>query len=321
MKLDPQAQAILDIQAAAWAKGAAKFHELSAKAARETYLRGCEAFASPAPKVESVTDLAFEGPGGPLPVRLYRPLDSDSDALLPVLVFFHGRGFVVGDLDSHDTLCRRLCNQGGFAVLAVDYSRAPEHPFPAAMDDAYAAVEWAAAHGAEYGIDPSRMAVGGDSAGGTLSAVVCLMARDEKGPEIAFQALLYPGVDMSFSGGSKRSLGEGYILDQESMGYFYRHFMGDAGDREDWRASPLKAPDHSGLPPALILTAGFDPLKDEGLAYADKLKAAGVEVNYSCYEGMLHGFLTMDGMIDMAGEAIAEIAQEVAQGLRRVSQP
>ena len=320
MKLDPQVQAILDIQAAAWAKGAQKFHELSAEAARETYRRGSDAFCASPPKVAEITDLAFEGPGGPVPLRLYRPLGSDSESLLPVLVYFHGGGFVVGGIDTHDTLCRRLCNEGGFAVLSVEYRLAPEHPFPAAMDDAYAAIEWAAAYGGEHGFDGGRLAVGGDSAGGTLSAVACLMARDVNGPAIAFQALLYPGIDMDYNEGSRQALGEGYILDKESMAYFYRHFMGESGNRTDWRASPIKAADHSNLPPALVLTAGFDPLKDEGLAYAEKLNSAGVDANYSCYNGMAHGFLTMDGMIDMAGEAIGEIAKEVANALERVPQ-
>jgi len=315
MKLDPQAQSILDIQAIAWAKGVSKFHELTAEQARATYLRSCEGFGAAKPEVSSVTDLAFEGPGGAIPLRLYRPAGATEDLLLPVLVFFHGGGFVVGDLESHDTLCRKLCNRGGFAVLAVEYRLAPEHPFPAAMDDAYAAIEWAAAHGGEHGFDGGRLAVGGDSAGGTLSAVSCLAARDNGGPQIVFQALLYPGTDMTYDSGSRQALGEGYILDRDSMAYFFRYFMGDTGDRTDWRASPLKAKDHSGLPPALVLTAGYDPLKDEGLAYAEKLNASGVEANYSCYNGMLHGFLTMDGIIDMADEAIGEIAREVAQGL------
>ncbi len=315
MTLDPQAQSILNIQAVAWSKGVPKFHELTVEQARETYLRSCEGFGAAKPEVASLTDLAFEGPGGAVPIRLYRPAGAADTALLPVLVFFHGGGFVVGDLETHDTLCRKLCNRGGFAVLAVDYRLAPEHPFPAAMDDAYAAIEWAAAHGGDYGFDGGRMAVGGDSAGGTLSAVSCLAARDNGGPEIAFQALLYPGTDMTYNEGSRQDLGDGYILDRASMAYFYRHFMAEAADRTDWRASPMKAGDHSGLPPALVLTAGYDPLKDEGLAYAEALNAVGVEANYSCYNGMLHGFLTMDGVIDMADEAIDEVAREIAQGL------
>jgi acetyl esterase len=250
------------------------------------------------------------GPAGALPLRVYTPVAPGSGAL-PAIVYFHGGGFVVGDLDCYDTLCRILANESGCRVVAVDYRLAPEHPFPAAVDDCFAALKWVEDKASVLCIDPNRMVVAGDSAGANLAAVTCLLARDNKdNPKIVFQLLIYPPTQM---GGvsETRPHASGYLLDQRSIDWFQSHYVPKDADRADPRLSPLAATDAGRLPPAYIVTAGFDPLREEGLAYAEKLKRADVPVTLVDYPSMIHGFFSMSAFIPLASEAIAAAAQAV----------
>jgi acetyl esterase len=228
-----------------------------------------------------------------------------------VLVYFHGGGWVIGDLDTHDVLCRQLANGSGCAVVAVHYRLAPEHRFPAAVDDAIAATRWISKHAAELGLDVTRLAVGGDSAGGNLAAVVAIAARDGAGPPIAYQLLIYPATDGRRGMPSHTANGQGYLLTRDTINYFHDHYIEDARLDLDWRVSPLLASDLSRLPPALLLTAGYDPLRDEGLAYAEALTRAG----YVCFERQIHGFITMGRVLDEANTAVALCAAELKRAL------
>ena len=301
MPVDPQIQQVIDALAAS---DFGPVHAQSPAAARAQYVRMIEARGvAPAP-VGAVEDRSIPGPAGDLPVRIYRP---ETDArTLPAFVYFHGGGHVIGNLDTHDTVARNLCNGAGCIVVSVDYRLAPEHKFPAAAEDALAAVRWCAVHGAGIGIDPRRMAVGGDSAGGNLAAVAALMARDAGGPAIRLQVLVYPVTDYACDTESYRTYSDGYgMLDARSMRWFRDHYLRGDADRLDWRAAPLRAGDLTGLPPALVLTAQCDVLHDEGEAYARRLRAAGVEVEYRKARGLIHGFFTMAPMIDGAVRAQA----------------
>jgi acetyl esterase len=264
--------------------------------------------ARPVP-VAHVEDRSVPGPAGEIPVRIYHPLDAGADTALPVLVYFHGGGFVLCDLDSHDSCCRRLANGIGAVVVSVDYRLAPEHPYPAAVEDSWAATEWVAAHAAELGADPARLVVAGDSAGGNLAAVVALALRDAAGAAdpspLAFQLLIYPATDMRGVADSHQRNGQGYVLTADTVTYFRGHYIADPAQYSDWRASPLLASSHRHLPPALVLTAGYDPLVDEGQQYADALSAAGNRVQYVCFERQIHGFVPMSRVLDEARTAVA----------------
>jgi acetyl esterase len=313
LNLDPQTQAVLDALAAMNLQPPDRIPVAEARAqfmqSRAHYL------AAPEP-VESVQDLSIPGPAGSIAVRSYRPVDSSPGQRLPAFVFFHGGGWVFGNLDSHDSLCRSLCNAAGCAVLAVDYRLAPEHRFPAAVDDTLAALRHVAQHGEQLGVDVSHLAAGGDSAGGNLVAVAALAFRDRGGPRLVLQVLLYPVTDLSLQSPSYATLGQGYMLTLERMRFFRGQYLSTPEDALDWRASPLHAKDLSGLPPALIVTASHDPLVDEGKAYADRLAAAGVKVAYRCYPGMVHGFMTMAGAIDTGRTAIQDTAAMLRQALK-----
>ncbi|NUZ05991.1 alpha/beta hydrolase [Piscinibacter koreensis] len=310
--LHPQARALLDLIEQ---RGVPPTHTLTPVEARRWY-RERRALTQPAPPpIGESVDLAAEGPHGAIPLRLYRPLHADSQAALPVLVYFHGGGWVIGDLETHDTLCRELANGAACAVVAVDYRMGPEHRFPAAVDDCIAATRWVASHAAALGVDAARLAVGGDSAGGNLAAVVAIAARDGGGPAIAYQLLIYPATDARRGHPSHTTNGEGYLLTRDTMQYFHDHYIDDAAHDLDWRASPLLHPDLARLPPALLLTAGFDPLRDEGLDYADALTAAGNRVSYVCYERQIHGFITMGRVLDEANSAVALCAAELRRAL------
>lgn len=262
--------------------------------------------AGPATPLPLVRDLTVPGPGGAITARLYRPA---AEGVLPGLVFFHGGGWVIGDLDSHDDLCRDLAAQAGCAVLAVDYRLAPEHRFPAAADDAIAATRWASANAAELGIDPARLAVGGDSAGGNLAAISALAARDA-GTPIAAQLLIYPVTDMSrLEGESYAACGEGYGLTAGAMAWFRDHYLTDAAAARDWRVSPLLTADLGRLPPALVVTAEFDVLRSEGEAYAKRLADAGVRTELARYDGMIHGFASMAGVLDVGRQVRGDMAR------------
>jgi acetyl esterase len=318
-KLDPQARLLMDIVAR---KAAPAFHTLDVAKAREE-TRKLHSYGSPeAPAVAACRDLEIPGPAGScLPARLIRPAGSAAGDRLPLLIYFHGGGWTVGDLDSYDSLCRQLANRAGCAVLSVDYRLAPEHPFPAAVDDADTALVWAAAHADELGIDPGRLAVGGDSAGGNLAAVAALLARDRGGPPLVLQLLIYPATDQISERPSQRQFGRGYLLDLESIRYFQHKYLRHARDYADWHASPLLAPDLAGLPPALVLTAGFDPLLDDCIAYAERLQAAGVPVRHHCFDGMVHGFITLGRLFTAADEAIALAADTLAQAFAAAESP
>src|SRR5262249_5257951 len=215
------------------------------------------------------------------------------DGPLPLLMYFHGGGWVIGDLDTCEGICRSLANGAGCIVVAVDYRLAPEHRYPAAAEDCYAATAWAAEHARELGGDSRRIAVGGDSAGGTLTTVVALMARDRGGPPLGHQLMVYPVTEHSYETASYRDFADGYLLNLELMTYFWNQYLGGASDGLDRYASPLRAPDLRGLPPALVITAEFDPLRDEGEAYAARLREAGVPVTLSRYDGVFHAFFSM----------------------------
>jgi len=303
--LDAEARGLLDWIAAA---GRPPINALSAEEARVSYKQGRRALHPDPPDVASAEDRSVPGPHGAIPVRIYRTIASTASDRLPVLMYFHGGGFMIGDLDTHDVVCRSLANAARCAVVAVDYRMAPEHQFPCAVDDCFAATTWVAANAGALSVDASRLAVAGDSAGGNLAAVVSLMARDAGGPAIVFQLLIYPTTDMHHDTASTQELAEGYLLTLPVMQYFRGNYLRAEADRDDWRASPLLAKDLSRLPPAFITTAGFDPLKDEGKAYAARLNASGVPAAYKCHEGTIHGFLTMGRVLKVADIAIADAA-------------
>ena len=289
--------------------------KLTPNQAREQMERGVAARdVAPLPIAET-RELRIPGPAGLIPARLYLP--RDASAKPPgLLVYYHGGGHVIGSLFSHDASARGLCYHGGCAVLSIDYRMAPEDVFPASVDDSYQALLWAHENAKKLGCDPKKIAVGGDSAGGNLAAVVSLMARDKKGPRICYQVLIYPLVDYRCEGESYKKFGKGYgILEAETMKWFQNHYLGkDPKRHSDWRASPLLAKSHAGLPPALIIAAGCDVLRDEARNYASKLISSGVSVEFIEYPGVLHGFFGLTQMIDeadaaniMAGKGITRV--------------
>ena len=298
MPLDPQARALLD-QLEAF--DGPSMSQQTPEEARGSFGMLVAAAGPPEDPVPA-EDRTVPGPAGDIPVRIYRP---QSDQALPVVVYFHGGGWVVGDIASHDTTCQRLAAGVPALVVSVDYRLAPEHRFPAAVVDCDAATAWVSAHAAELGGDPTRLAVAGDSAGGNLAAVVARHARDAGGPPIAFELLIYPATDLTGSFPSHTENGAGYLLDADTMRWFIDHYIDDE-DRRHPDASPLFADDLSGLPPALVLTAEFDPLRDEGEAYAERLRQAGVTVTASRYDGMIHGFYGLDSVFDASKRATAE---------------
>jgi acetyl esterase len=306
---DPQVQVLLDMLEE---RNTPPTYGVSPEAAREQYLELTEMVESE--PVAETQDFEIEGPGGPIPVRAYIP---GEEGPYPILVYYHGGGWVIGDIETHDNVCSALCNRAEVVVLSVDYRLAPENPFPAALEDAYAALEWATTYGDEISGDPDRVAIGGDSAGGNLSTGVTLMADDEDGPEIAHQSLIYPAVASPavHEFDSYEENGEGYFLEQESMDWFYgKYVQNDAHARNEYLA-PLLARDLSGVPPATVVTAGFDPLRDEGAAYADRLEEAGVDVHHENFEGMIHGFVQLPDMIDRAEDALDLLAEELQASL------
>jgi acetyl esterase len=295
--LDPQARALIDLMIE---KGVPPTHTLTPAQARAFY-RDRRTFTQPEPPaMAQVRELR----AGEVPLRLYRPAGTSGSERLPVLVYFHGGGWTIGDLDTHDVLCRQLAQASGAAVVSVDYRLGPEQRFPAAVDDCVAATRWVRAQADALALDASRLAVGGDSAGGNLAAVVCLVLREGGEPLPAFQLLIYPATDMRAVAPSHTSNGQGYLLTRDSIAYYRGHYLADATQWTDWRASPLLASDHRGLPPALVLTAGFDPLRDEGLQYANALSAAGVPAQYVCFERQIHGFITMGRLLEEANTAV-----------------
>jgi acetyl esterase len=302
----------LDLDAAAVFKafqeaGRPAYETLTAPEAREFYSQARLVSNPEPPELESVKPLSIGAPHGAIAARIYTPKTlRKTNGLAPCLVFFHGGGWVIGDLETHDVVCRKLAHEGELIVVSVDYRLAPEHPFPAAVDDAIASTKWIAANAKQLGIDASQLMVGGDSAGGNLAAVVSLASRDGNGPGIAGQVLIYPATDFSRRHPSHREPETSILLTHSVIGWFMNHYLGGA-DIDDWRASPARAKTLAGLPPAYVLTAGADPLRDEGDEYARRLKEAGVSVSYRHFPGQFHGFFTMGKLLQQANVAVSEI--------------
>ncbi|HEX3983981.1 MAG TPA: alpha/beta hydrolase [Acidisoma sp.] len=299
--LSPDARAVLDAQIA---MGRPPIETLTPGAARQSFLETCPQLQGPREAVGSVQDMVLQPAAGALPLRLYRGLGC-APAEAPALVFFHGGGWVLGNLDSHDTICRWIANELRGVVLSVDYRLAPDHPFPAALEDAEAAIRHLHQNAEPLGIDAARIAVGGDSAGGNIAAVIALMARDGALPALAFQMLLYPVTDVSADQESYRRFADGYGLTRAAMLWFHRLYLGAAGRPGDWRISPLRAADLAGVAPAFVLTAGCDVLHDEARDYAARLREAGVTLRLDENPGQIHGFVSMDGYISAARPAVA----------------
>lgn len=312
-KLDPAVRSFLDIIKA---EGAPPIETLPPPEARKVAEEGLQPVAGIPEPVASVENVRIPGPEGEIPVRIYTP---EADAPRPAIVYFHGGGWVLCGLDTHDVVCRAIARRAGAVVVSVDYRLAPEHKFPAAVVDCYAATEWVAANAERLGIDPQRISVGGDSAGGNLGAVISLLSRDRNGPRIALQALVYPVTDLSsFETPSYVEFAEEHFLTTVQMAWFRDHYLADPEHAKDPRASPLLADDLRGLPPALIITAECDPLRDEGEAYARRLGEAGVPVICKRYAGMIHPFFSLSGAIPQGLEAIQQVADAVrtARALR-----
>lgn len=313
MPLHPQIVKLVDTLAANPAAKPA--HELTPSEARDGY-RALGALLGPGPKVSRVEDRTIRGSQGKIPLRIYTPV---GEGPFGVLVFYHGGGWVIGDLETHDRECRILCRDAGCLVVSVDYRLAPEHVFPAAVEDSFEALRWVGSHAGQLGGDPKRLAVGGDSAGGNLSAVMALLARDAGGPALRFQLLVYPPVDAreEIDYRSRELNAAGPFLLRETIDYFMGHYLSGLGSatRSDFRVSPLLASSHRGLPPALVVTAECDPLRDEGEAYARTLEKAGVPVTLHRYDGMPHLFFQLSSLIDDGKRLLDEAATALRAAL------
>lgn len=312
MPLDPQVALVLEAQEAS---GIPPYEEMSPEDARATYrtvvnLRRGPGYV-PEP-VAAVADRIVETETGPVTVRLYRP---EGKGPLPVVVYFHGGGWVIGDIDTHDPQARMIANTVRAVVVNVHYRLAPEHRFPIPLRDCYAVTRWVVEHAAEIGGDPARVAVAGDSAGGNLATAVSLLVRNRNDPPLAAQLLVYPAVDATLSYPSVQSNGEGYSLTAKTMDWFVSHYLPDPAQRRDPLASPIFAEELSGLPPAIVATAEFDPLRDEGEAYAERLRGAGVAVTSKRYDGLIHGYFAMGGIVDAARAAVDESMRHLQAAL------
>ncbi|GAC1350026.1 MAG: alpha/beta hydrolase [Ktedonobacteraceae bacterium] len=302
MPLDPQAQVLLDSVAA---YGMPPMHSLSVADARQAIFAMGAMGGEPEP-VANIEDREIPGPEGTIPIRIYTP---EGKGPFPVLVFFHGGGWVIGNIESHDVMCRSLTNAADCITVSVDYRLAPEYKFPAAPEDCYAATQWVAANAGTFNGDPTRIAVGGDSAGGNLAAVVALMARDRGGPSLVYQLLIYPATDYYLPGTpSIYENAEGYLLTRDDMIWFLGHYLPSEAEAKHPYAFPLQAKDLSGLPPAMVITAEFDPLRDEGEIYTARLQKVGVVATATRYYGMIHGFLSLAGALDQGRQALADAA-------------
>ncbi len=307
MPVDNDTQAVLDMLKKL---GAPEFSALSVEQARTMSLAPPPAVPTAVHRIENRT---VPGSQCTIPIRIYHP--EPSSATRGALVYFHGGGWVIGNLDSHDETCRRLCVGSGSMVISVGYRLAPETRYPGAMIDCYDVTAWAAREAKSLGLDPERIAVGGDSAGGNLAAAVALKARDQRGPSICFQLLVYPVTDASFTTGSYSANATGYLLTRSAMQWFWDHYVPTAAERKEAYAAPAQTKDLKGLPPALVLTAEFDPLRDEGEAYARSMQAAGVQVTHTRYDGVVHGFFGMHATVAKAGLATAQAANALKQHL------
>jgi acetyl esterase len=308
MPLDPQARAYMDVVATL---GFPLPRTITPAEMRANAVKRKDHFGVPPQPVAKIEDRTAPSPDGEIPVRVYAPA---ADGPLPVLVYYHGGGWVTGSIETHDNTCRALANLTPCVVVSVDYRLAPEAKFPAGLEDCYVATQWASEHAAELGGDASRLAVGGDSAGGNLAAAVSLLARERGGPSIAYQLLIYPVTDASFETGSYLEKGEGYGLTRDGMQYFWELYLADEADAANPLTSVLRA-DLAGLPPAVVITAEYDPLRDEGDAFAEKLKAAGVEVEHVSYPGQIHGFFSPGTMMQTGDVAVQAAARSMAAAL------
>lgn len=304
MTLHPDAQKVIDLIVEI---GRPRFETVPLDEARAAYRNSREVLQPDPRPIAEVRDIEMPGPGGPLALRLYR--DDVSAEPAPVLVYFHGGGWVIGDLDSHDGICREMAHRSGAVVVSVNYRLAPEDPFPAAVDDCFAAVKWVAENAEALGVDASRISVGGDSAGGTLAVVTAMLAKEAGGPELVSQVLVYPVTDLRMGHPSHKRLAEQPPIPGSTLQWFYDAYVPSKDAQTDWRASPLLADDEhlSGLPPALLITAGYDPLGDEGLELGERIAGLGGTVEGARFDGQIHGFLTMGRLISETGVALDRI--------------
>lgn len=318
MPFDPDVQIILDMIRLA---GRPSFDELTPDEARQAYTASRAVLAPEPQSVADARDLACPGPHGAIALRYYRPAGSEPGQVLPALIYFHGGGWLLGGLDLHDTTCRHFANAARCAVISVDYRMAPEYKFPVAVDDSEAATRWAITNAATLGIDPARVAVGGDLAGGNLAAVLALMARDGALPKLAFQLLIYPATDMAMTTVSSQTITERVPLTSKTMKWFVDHYMRGPADIVDWRASPARAADLAGTAPALVLTCSCDPLRDEGIEYARRLEREGVRVTHLHFSDQIHGFMSMGKIVRTAGTAIDMMAAVLGKALNPPPRP
>lgn len=306
MQLDPQVQIVVDeINTAIAEADAESIWDRPIADVRADFDGLVLGLQAPGPQVGRVENREIPGPHGPIQIRIYWPKEGNSGTPLPVYINFHGSGYVVLSIDTHDNVCRTLCEDAGCIVIGVNYCKAPEKKFPKPTDEAWASLKWVAANSTEIGADPARIAVGGDSAGGCLAAVTAQRAKREGGPPLVFQLLVYPVTDTREDRPSYKRFGDGYVLTAEAMAWFFDCYFNDDAERSDVAAAPLRAKDLSDLPPTMLMTASHDPLYDDGVAYAKKLKAAGVPIDYRNYEGHIHGFWTATERMDVAAEAQA----------------
>ncbi|HXO67203.1 MAG TPA: alpha/beta hydrolase [Candidatus Dormibacteraeota bacterium] len=308
MPLDPQVETLLELinQLPPLFAGT----PAEARQAAETWL-AVDVEEKPA---VATADRRIPGPGGDLPIRVYTPPGATR---MPVLVFFHGGGWVIGSIDTHDRICRELASEAGIMVVSVGYRLAPENKFPAATEDAYAATAWVVEHATELGADPERVAVGGDSAGGNLAAVTCLMARDRGDPQIQFQLLIYPSTDDVFDDESCRQTSEGLVHSVAGMHWCRDHYLHDQDDAQNPYVAPMRAETLRGLPQALVITGEYDPLRDQGEAYARRLRDEGVQVTLRRYDGMVHVFFQMTAFVDAARAAMSDTVETLREALRQ----
>ncbi|MEJ1970766.1 MAG: alpha/beta hydrolase [Rhizomicrobium sp.] len=311
MPLDPIVKGFLDQMKAV---GGPKMSEAGAPGGREQFVALMQMVGPRDVPVGKTQNLTVPGPAGPIPIRVYTPVAAGGEPM-PALIYFHGGGFVIGSVETHDGLCRLMANEGGFRVIAVEYRLAPEHKYPAAVDDAFAAVGWVAANAADIGVDANRIAVGGDSAGAALAAVCAQLAK-AKGIPLDAQLLLFPVVQVGELTASLKEFAVGYFLEKDTLDWFYDSYLPADADKSDPRISPLRAKDLSGLPAAYIMLGGFDPLHDEGMQYADRLRAAGVKVTVADHSDMVHCFIYLQSVLPQAHAALTEAAKAVAKMFR-----